>query len=288
LLGQIPSPPHRLPGREVQAHKGDFGRVLLVGGSRGMAGSIGISASAALRAGSGLVTVAIPDRCLETVAALNPCLMTIPLADDGRGAFDLSAAAELGDVIDRYDVVMLGPGMGTGPGAAKLLELLLDRAIPVVLDADGLNALAKIEDWSQRLGPRWVLTPHPGEWQRLCGVTAGDRDGQEAAARRIANQFGGVIVLKGAHTLVTAGGDDYRNTTGNPGMATGGSGDCLTGVVGSLVGQGCSSWQAATLGVWAHGLAGDLAAGRLGQAGIVATDLVESLPWAIEMATASN
>jgi NAD(P)H-hydrate epimerase len=280
-------PPLRLPQRHSDAHKGTFGRVLLVGGSRGMSGSISLSAVAALRVGAGLVTVAVPDRCLETVAGFNPCLMTMPLADDGGGRFGVDASRDLAAVLPSVSAVGGGPGMTVELGSRRLVDRLLSLpAVPRVLDADALNVMAET-DWPRGDNRDWgplVLTPHPGELARLTGVAASDRSAQIEAAKQLANNTGAVIVVKGGPTVVVGVDGEWINETGNPGMATGGSGDVLTGVISGLLAQDLPPWDAARLGVWVHGLAGDLATVQRGQAGLIAADIVESLPEAIARA----
>ncbi len=297
-----PNPPLRLPRRAPDAHKGAFGRVLLVGGSRGMAGSVALSAHAALRAGAGLVSAAVPDRCLETVAAFHPCVMTVPLADDGTGRFDAAAADELANRLDGTTALGCGPGMTTAPGAFAVVRRLLESDnTPLVVDADGINVMAKLGwpgDASRRPGdaslrpgdpsrrpgtPRrfLVLTPHPGELSRLVGVDPSDRESQIEAAQELAGRSGAVIVVKGGPTVIVDGNDRWTNPTGNPGMATAGSGDVLTGVITSLCAQGLSATDAARLGVWVHGRAGDLVASRIGPAGMIASDLIDGVAEAI-------
>ncbi len=202
----MPQPPLRLPQRNTDAHKGNFGRSLLVGGSRGMSGSIALSAMAALRCGSGLVTAAVPDRCLETVAAFHPCVMTLPMPDDGTGRFSLQASTTLGPNFAAAAAVGCGPGMTTDAGSLRIVERLLhERSVPRVFDADAINVLATLDwaDSSEALGPL-VLTPHPGELQRLTGASAGDRDGQINAARALAVKTDAVIVVKGGPTAVVS------------------------------------------------------------------------------------
>lgn len=278
-----PQPPLRLPKRNSDAHKGDFGRSLLVGGSRGMSGSIGLSAMAALRCGSGLVTAAVPDRCLETVAAFHPCVMTLAMPDDGTGRFSLQASTTLAANLATAAAVGCGPGMTTAAGSLRIVERLLqERSVPRVFDADAINLLATL-DWAdsrETLGPI-VLTPHPGELQRLTGASAGDRDAQISVAQALAVKTDAVIVVKGGPTAVVSSGQVWINTTGNPGMATAGSGDVLTGIITSLLGQGLSPWDAAGLGVWVHGHAGDMAAKLHGQAGMTALEILEVLPQAM-------
>jgi NAD(P)H-hydrate epimerase len=282
---RLPTP---LPARESDAHKGDFGRVLLIGGSRGMAGSIALSSIAALKTGAGLVSVAIPDRCLETVAGFHPSIMTIPLADDPDGQF-----AEDVEVPNSasFDVVACGPGMRTAAGSVKIVENLLRCSdVPRVFDADALNVIAEQDFFNSPALPRdqsqLVLTPHPGELARLVGVSAKDREQQIRATEQLCQSHGLTVVVKGGPTVVvstTASGDAsrYINASGNPGMATAGSGDVLTGMIGSLLGQGLPGWDAARLGVFLHGLAGDLAAESLSQTAMTSYDLLERIPAAI-------
>lgn len=278
------SPPLLLPRRSPDSHKGDYGRLLLIGGSRGMSGSIALSAMAALRAGSGLVSALVPDCCLETVAGFDPCVMTIAAPATPKGQFAIDAYQAADDFVSKSDAVAIGPGMGTGPGSIRLVRrLAMDATVPRVFDADSLNIIGRTTDMCLR-GPA-VLTPHPGEMQRLSGVSAKDRAGQIEAACEYAKSTQSVVLLKGSQTLVTDGQSRWCNSTGNPGMASGGSGDCLTGIIASLLGQKYSPWDAARLGAYIHGLAGDLAAETIGQAGIVATDLVKYLPFAIQRVT---
>lgn len=280
-------PPFPLAPREPGSHKGTFGRVLLIGGSRGMAGSIAMSAMAAMKSGSGLVSVAIPNRCLETVASFHPAMMTIPISDDSDGRFGLDAASELLSKIDSYDAVAVGPGMTTEPGSIKIVESLIDAAAcPVVLDADALNCLARLESAEQLKLDRVVLTPHPGELERLTGISRGQRDEQIAEASRFAKKSGATIVVKGGPTVVVNGQKSYLNQTGNPGMATGGTGDVLTGVIASLLGQGLMPWQASCQGVWVHGLAGDIAADRYGSISMTAMEVISSLGNAFQCSAA--
>ena len=285
------TPPLALPRRSADAHKGTFGRVVLVGGSRGMCGSIALASMAALSSGSGLVSAAVPDRCLETVAAFHPALMTIPLADDEQGCFSLEAAAQLTPRLRGVDAIGCGPGMTTRAGSLRLVERLIDATtIPMVLDADAINSLA-VMNWPGSVGTdstakRLVLTPHPGELERLTGCSAEHREAQIDAAVDLSERTGAVVVVKGGPTVVvnrTEQGNPTRwtNTTGNPGMASGGSGDVLTGIITSLLGQGLSCPDAARLGVWIHGRAGDLAARRYGQAAMTAREILGELPYAV-------
>ncbi|MCU0959658.1 MAG: NAD(P)H-hydrate dehydratase [Pirellulaceae bacterium] len=274
--------PHDLPRlapRLADSHKGDYGRVLLLGGSRGMSGAIALAGMAALRAGAGLVTLGVPDPCLETVAAWDPCCMTVPLESDDAGRFAASAGLVMLELAARATVVGCGPGWGQHPGLVTLARTLYTRLRqPLVVDADALNALAQSPDALAGAGGQRIITPHPGEFRRLTGVAEGDAAGQQTRAMDLASAHGIVVVLKGHRTLVTDGQRTARNETGNPGMATAGAGDVLTGVLTALLGQGVPAWEAARLGVFAHGLAGDLAARQQTQLGMTARDLVQFLP----------
>ena len=283
LLPVLPLP--RLSPRRPEAHKGDFGRCLLIGGSRGMSGAIALAGLAALRSGAGLVKLAVPDACLDTVAAFEPSYMTLPLPCDDEGQIDLAARETIGQWAEASTCLACGPGMGRSAELDELIRWIYHTVPrPVVLDADALNALAsQPQELAAPGGPR-ILTPHPGEFRRLIG----DRDSQlpPSALREravdLAQQYGVIVVLKGHRTLITDGQQRTFNTTGNPGMATGGCGDVLTGVVTALVGQGLEPFTAAQLGVHVHGLAGDLAAERLSQVSLIASDLVRFLPDAFQ------
>lgn len=277
---QIP----KLAPRRRDAHKGDFGRVLIVGGSVGMAGAPALAAGAALRGGAGLVKVACPEAVLPTVAGCVPCATSMALPGDAAGRIAARAADAIIEESQRQDVVALGPGVGRSDELVAIVQTLLagiDK--PMVIDADGLNNLSEISEWPNlRAGPL-VLTPHPGEMKRLLAA-AGlsiDIDDREKTVRAFAAWCGQVVVLKGAGTLVCEGDRVYRNRTGNPGMATGGTGDVLTGLIAALIGQGLSPFDAAVLGVHLHGSAGDIAARALGQVSLIASDLIDHLPAAI-------
>lgn len=254
-----------------------------------MSGSIAMSAMAAMHSGAGLVTAAVPDRCLETVAGFHPAVMTVPLADDTEGRFSIHAASQLSNQIGRASAIAVGPGMTTESGTVRIVErLLLTKQIPRVFDADAINAIAMhnmLRDIGV-VGPA-VLTPHPGELQRLTGVASDDRSNQIDAAQRIAEQHGVIVVVKGGPTVVVGRGQRWTNTTGNPGMATAGSGDVLTGVITALLAQGLSVNDAARLGVWTHGRAGDLAAQSHGQAGITAREILSQIGPALAVAIES-
>jgi NAD(P)H-hydrate epimerase len=252
-----------------------------VAGSRGMAGAAVLCGSAALRGGAGLVHVAVPHEVLAIVAAGNPCYITIPLPGD-QGHLSEEAVRELLQGAQTHDVLAVGPGLGRSLGLIALVTTLLSEvAVPIVLDADGLNALesARVLSWSRKAA--LVLTPHPGEFARLTGndIPTVQANRQELATE-FAREYGVVLVLKGHQTIVTDGHRLYVNSTGNPGMATAGSGDVLTGAIAALIGQRLAPFEAAQLGVHLHGLAGDLARDELGEMGLTATDILHYLPYA--------
>lgn len=258
-----------LPARPADGHKGTFGTVLVVAGSKGMTGAAILSGSAAVRGGAGLVRVACPADVQDVVSGGNPCYLS--------GTLD-----EVAELAKTADVVAVGPGLGKSDAARKLVrETVLPLELPLVVDADGLNVL-DVELLKDRKHPT-ILTPHPGEFARLLGVKTDDvQANREKLAVEFANQWHVVLVLKGQHTLVTDGGRVYRNGTGNPGMGTGGTGDVLTGLLAALVGQGIGAFDAAVLGTWVHGRAGDLAAEAVGQTALCATDLLSHLPAALK------
>ena len=270
-IGKIP----RL-GRD--AHKGDRGRVLLVAGSSTMSGAARLAGWGALRGGAGLLTIATPEPVQPLVAAELPCAMTVALPAR-KGVFIATGAAVARRRAESVDAVGVGPGITTSvmPFLRRLLEGL-DK--PVVLDADALNLLATEPELIDTVGAPTVLTPHPGEAQRLLGHELG-RDRVQAAAE-LADRYGTVAVLKGAGTVVCDGDRYYVNRTGNPGMATGGSGDVLTGLIAARLAAGTDPFVAAVQAVYVHGTAGDLAAVSAGERGMIATDLVANLASALD------
>lgn len=280
MTTEKPFPVPGLPVRNPKSHKGDHGSILLIGGSRGMSGAIALAAMAGLRMGAGLVSAFVPTCCLSTVAGFDPCVMTIPGPANRNGAFAYAAKRTLSPRLAAFDAIGVGPGMGTGPGSLVLVRMVAGlQHVPRVFDADALAALSATDGLIVR-GPA-ILTPHPGEFQRLTGVPSNDRPSQILAANDLAARCGVVVVLKGAGTLVTDGINSRFNASGNAGMATGGSGDCLTGIIVALLGQGLSVFDAAVLGVYLHGLAGDFAEKSLGQLGMTAADLIRFLPPAL-------
>ena len=249
-----------------------------------MAGAIAIAGMAALRSGAGLVSVAVPDPILDTVAGAHPCLMTIPMASDMLGRFAGKAIERLLVIAANASCVALGPGLGSSDELDHfVIKLYSSIERPMVIDADALTALPlALPSLPRAKGPR-ILTPHPGEFERLSGVSRKDRLRQSLAAVAIAKENRVVIVLKGFETVITDGETTIVNRTGNPKMAVGGSGDCLTGIITALVCQGLKPLAAAHLGATLHGLAGDLAAKRLGCPSVLATDLLDDLPEAFSL-----
>jgi ADP-dependent NAD(P)H-hydrate dehydratase len=280
LLDQTTTPLPRLPVRDPNSHKGDYGRALLIGGSRGMSGAIALAGRATLRSGAGLVTLAVPRCVQDIVAAMEPSYMTHALPDD-EGHIIASSADDLLALTDGATAVALGPGLGRSPSMVSFAERLVREVTqPMVVDADALVALAeRPAALAAARGPR-ILTPHPGEFARLTGKPYDEKDRTNAAAALASDNV--IVVLKGYHTVVTDGTRFSLNQTGNPGMATGGSGDVLTGVITGLLCQGLSPFDAARLGTHIHGLAGDLAAADLGQVSLIASDLIGYLPKAFQ------
>jgi NAD(P)H-hydrate epimerase len=269
----------KLRPRPAEAHKGDFGKALIIAGSVGMSGAAALAGRAALRAGAGLVRVATARSALPVIAAIEPSYTTIALAEDNSGKISPKAINTILDTIAENDVVAFGPGVGNTADLQSIALILIQQNTRLVIDGDGLNNLSKIKSWPNMLKAELVLTPHPGEMRRLWSSLLREElpaDRHEQAVR-LAQRTKAVVVLKGAGTVVTDGQKVYVNKTGNPGMATAGSGDVLTGVITALMGQGLSNLDAAVLGVYIHGLAGDIAAEKVGQVSLMATDIIEAL-----------
>ncbi|WP_455580720.1 NAD(P)H-hydrate dehydratase [Dysosmobacter sp.] len=271
-----------LPRRKADGHKGDFGKVLVVGGAAGYTGAPYLTAAAAVRSGCGLVSLGVPE-CIWAVEAVK-CTSAMPFSlPEKHGMLSEKALGKIMERLSGCQVLALGPGLGRGPGPARLVrELLREAERPVVLDADGINALeGHIDVLDARRGRVTILTPHDGEFGRLApgALESGDR---AAAAREFAAAHGCVLVLKGHRTVIAVpAGNVLVNTTGTSGLSKGGSGDVLTGMIASLLAQGAGAAAAAGLGVWLHGRAGDLAAERLTEYAMAPRDVVDSLPEAI-------
>lgn len=263
-----------LPEREPWAHKGNFGRILLLCGSRGYTGAAALAAMGALRSGAGLVYLGVPESIyqIEAVKLTEPIVFPLP---DEDGMLSVQAAEKIGALLPQMDAVLIGPGLGQSMGTlAALKTVLREFDGPVVVDADGINLLARHKHLLRGRTAPTVLTPHDGEFMRLAQLG----DDRKAAAEELATELGCIVVLKGHRTLITDGVCCYENRTGNPGMAVGGSGDVLAGILVSLLGQGIGALEATAAAVWLHGAAGDRCAEKMGQYGMLPTDLLEELP----------
>ncbi len=273
-----------LPPRQPEAHKGDAGRVLIVAGSMHYSGAAALCVLGALRAGAGLVTLATPKSLHGPMVQKLTEAMCIPLPETREGSVSIQALPELARLGDRAEAVAIGPGLSQEAQTKTLLRQLLPKIVkPLVVDADGLNALAEEVDLLRRRTLPCILTPHPGEMARLIRQSAeAVQSDRERIAGEFAKKYQVVVVLKG-HRSVVANFDGtlYVNETGNPGMASGGSGDVLTGMIVGLLGQRLSLFDAARLGVYLHGLAGDLAAREKGEIGLIASDVADRIPLAI-------
>ena len=275
----------RLPHRSDTAHKGDCGRVLMIGGSATMPGAISLSAVAALRSGAGLVATACPQEAWPVVASYNPCVMCSAI-ESIDGMFAATGTESLLTKCQWADAVAIGPGMGCSQGCSAVTNsIYAEVTCPVVVDADALNNLAdSAADLGNKAGPR-VITPHEGEFARLTGSKFDSRSAMVSHAVELAAKSQIVVVLKGPGTVVTDGKRVSHNQTGNSALATAGTGDVLTGVIASLLGQGMDCFEAAVSGSHLHGLASDLFAKDQSAASLLATDLIEFIPDAMTAIT---
>ncbi len=271
-----------LPKRAPDANKGSCGRVFVVAGSEGMTGAAALSAYAALRCGSGLVTVGTADSERAILACKLTEAMTVGLASRG-GIICRESADKILGYAAKSDAVVFGPGIGQSCDIEYITERLLEGYEgKLILDADGINALSRNIDILRKRRCNVVLTPHPGEMSRLTGKTIAEiQASREETAAELAERFGITVVLKGKNTVIAGDGRISVNPTGNPGMATGGTGDVLTGVIAAFAAQGADLFSASVLGTYVHGLAGDLAAEEKGFCGLIAGDVAEALPYAI-------
>lgn len=264
-----------LPDRHADGHKGTYGKILLLCGSRGYTGAAALAAMGALRSGAGLVYLAVPESIyeIEAVKLTEPVIYPLP---DSNGTYSISAVSQVLHLIEGKDAVLIGPGIGQSEGSlAVVLAVLEHYTGPVVLDADGINVLKAHKDVLRSRTSLTILTPHDGEFQRFGGVLTEDRI---ESASALATAYGVIVLLKGHRTVITDGEKTYLNTTGNPGMATGGSGDVLAGIITSLLGQGLPALEAAACGAWLHGAAGDICAQEIGQYGMLPSEMVSVLP----------
>ncbi len=272
----------KLPPRPRDSNKGLFGTVLVVAGSRGMAGAAALCGASALRSGAGLVRVATSAEVQPVVASFEPCYMTYPLPCDDAGLIDFGRARpDIDRLIESASVIAVGPGLGQSEGTKQLVRFLVaETDKPLVVDADALNLLVGQTDLLGAVKRPVIITPHPGEFARLAGKSVAEvqADRVAMAAAMAATSETLIVVLKGSGTVVTDGRRYYVNTTGNPGMASGGTGDVLTGVIAAMLAQKLPPFEAAQLGVFIHGLAGDIARDHHGEVGMIAGDIVDSLP----------
>ncbi|MDY3928147.1 MAG: NAD(P)H-hydrate dehydratase [Clostridia bacterium] len=274
-----------MPERKADSHKGDYGKVLIVGGSTGMSGAVAMAAQACVRCGAGLVTAAVPE-CINSaleVKLTEP--MTIPLPAE-KGQVNSECIEKLCDIINNYDVCLFGPGIGRNDYIGEILEKLLEKSqIPVIIDADGLFALAQRDYIIDKCNCNIVLTPHEMEMSRIskCGLDY-VKNNRIELSQSFATGHGVTLILKGAHTIVTSmSGEQYININGNNGMAVGGSGDVLAGMTAAFVGRGMNESDAACLAVYLHGLSGDICAEELGCDAMLPTDIIKNIPNALKL-----
>lgn len=264
-----------LPDRDPWGHKGSFGKLLLLCGSRGYTGAAYLAAMGALRSGAGLVFLGVPESIyeIEAIKLNEPVVFPLP---DQEGKLSSRSIPDILHRLQKTDAVLMGPGLGQSEETCAVVRAVLENAeCPVVLDADGINVLSGHRDVLRGRRFPTILTPHDGEFIRLGGTIWEDR---MESAGMLAKDLGCIVLLKGHETCITDGWTGYRNPTGNPGMAVGGSGDVLAGMIVSLLGQGIQPLEAAACAAWLHGAAGDVCARRLGQYGMLPTDLLEELP----------
>ena len=278
--------------RDRQGHKGDFGHCLFIAGSTGKTGAAALCANSAVRAGSGLVTLAVPESLHHILELKTTEAMTTPLPDSVSGHLASSAYPAIVKLLQNKNVLAIGPGIDRRPGTVALVHTLVESVeLPMVIDADGLNALATdISVLQRKKSATIVLTPHPGEMARLLGTSIPDVDAiRISVAQEFARSHGVFLVLKGARTIIASpDGAAAINGSGNPGMASGGMGDVLTGIITSLLGQGYGAWDACRLGVFIHGYSADMVARVKGEVGISATDVQENIPHAYKQLMESS
>ena len=264
-----------LPDRDPWGHKGTFGKILLLCGSKGFTGAAYLAAMGALRSGAGLIFLGVPESiyAIEAVKLHEPVVFPLP---EENGRLSIKAIAEIQNRLPQMDAVLIGCGLGQSAGTRAVVEFVLEHAhCPVVLDADGINVMAGHKDILRGRQYPTILTPHDGEFLRFGGTIGEDR---MASAKRFSQEWNCILLLKGHRTCITDGKRGYLNHTGNPGMAVGGSGDVLAGILVSLLGQGIPPLEAAACGAWLHGAAGDLCAAEIGQYGMLPTDMLDRLP----------
>ena len=276
---------HMIPCRTVNSNKGDYGRVLLVTGSTGMTGSGCLASMAAFRSGAGLVYVGVPQSLAHIYGSALTEPIILPLKDGGCGCLAVDSVGQILEHMKRMNVVAIGPGLTASGSIKEIVErVILESTIPLILDADALNAISGNTDILKKLSANAVITPHPGEMARLTGLSINEVQADRVGvAKRFAAEYGVTAVLKGSRTVVAQpDGRIFINPTGNAGMASAGTGDVLTGIIAGLVAQGATVGDAAIAGVYLHGLAGDAAAAEMGMHGVLASDVIEHLPQAFK------
>ena len=281
--------PARLLRRNLNSHKGDFGKIFILAGSPRFSGAAVLCSAAAMRSGAGLVTLGIPEGINRAIIKIKPKeVMTLPLPETKQGTLSLNGYNKVKNFIKGIDILVIGPGLTQNKSTQSLVRKVISNTDkPTVIDADGLNALVghlNILHRSLNTLPRTILTPHPGEMSKLLGASVKKvQDNREEMAKKFARDYKVTLVLKGHHTVVADNkGKFYINKTGNPGMATAGSGDILTGIISAFLGQGLNSFDAAKFAVYLHGLSGDLAAKEKTQVGMIASDIIDKIPEAIK------
>lgn len=264
-----------LPDRDPESHKGDFGKILLLCGSRGYTGAAALAAMGALRSGAGLVYLGVPESIynIEAIKLTEPVVFPLP---DKNGMLSRDSIEQITGMFSKVDAVLIGCGLGCSDDTFLVLKTVLEQySGPVVVDADGINLLAGHIDILRGRTGTTIITPHIIEFQRIGGLLTEDRF---ESAKTFAKQSNSIVLLKGHRTVITDGNSHYINPTGNPGMAVGGSGDVLAGMIVSLLGQGITPLEAAACGAWLHGAAGDICAKEIGQYGMLPSDMLKVLP----------
>ncbi len=264
-----------LPDRNLYAHKGDFGKILLICGSKGYTGAAALASMGALRSGAGLVYLGVPESiyAIEAIKLTEPIVFSLP---DAGGVLSADASKSIVQHLQGKDAVLIGPGLAQSEGTFWAVKTVLETFDgPVVLDADGINVLKSHRDIVRGRTSPTIFTPHVKEFERLGGKI---ENGRIPAAAALAKDLGAVVLLKGHDTVITDGENCFVNPTGNPGMAVGGSGDVLSGIIVSLLGQGLPPLEAAACGAWLHGAAADICAREIGQYGMLPTDILNVLP----------
>jgi hydroxyethylthiazole kinase-like uncharacterized protein yjeF len=273
-----------LDPRPAQSHKGDYGHLFVLGGSPGKTGAAALVCSGAMRIGTGLVTLGIPASLNSILEAKLTEAMTAPLPDAGSGYLTVDAVEGIYQLLEGKTALALGPGISTELSVQEVIaKLTSETALPMVVDADGITALVSRSAILKQAKGSVILTPHPGEMARLTGITTQEvQDDRISVAKSCAVSYNAIVVLKGNRTVIATPDEEvYINPTGNPGMATGGTGDVLTGMIGGLLAQGLPPLEAAKWGVYVHGLAGDMAAQEIGEIPLIASDIIDYLPDAL-------